>query len=149
MFYNRNINTKINNLHFRALRMVYQDNTSSFEDLSKDGSVTVHHRNIQSLAIEMFKVGTGNHAATFHKKIRVLLLTTANARAKSIFYNNVNPRTTRYGLEILRTFGHKIWTMIPINLRSIEYLAVFEIEIKKWISNIFLVSYVRNSFLIC
>ena len=30
---------------------------SSFEDLlKKDGSVTVHHRNIQTLAVEMFKV---------------------------------------------------------------------------------------------
>ena len=52
MFYSRQINTKINNLHFRALRMVYRDETSSFEELlKKDGSVTVHHRNLQLLAI--------------------------------------------------------------------------------------------------
>ena len=48
MFYNRNINTRINNLHFRALRMVYRDGTSSFEELlKKGGSATVHHRNLQ------------------------------------------------------------------------------------------------------
>ena len=36
MFYNRNINTRIN--HFRALCMVYRDETSSFEELlKKDG----------------------------------------------------------------------------------------------------------------
>ena len=33
--------------------MVYQDNTFGY--LSKDGSVTIHHRNIQSPSIEMFK----------------------------------------------------------------------------------------------
>ena len=40
-----------------ALRMVYRDYTSSFEDLLKrDKSVTIHHRNIQSMAMELFKV---------------------------------------------------------------------------------------------
>ena len=52
MFHSRHINTKINNLHFRALRMVYLDEISSFEELlNKDGSVNVHHRNFQLLAI--------------------------------------------------------------------------------------------------
>ena len=37
--------------------MVYRDYTSSFEDLLKrDKSVTIHHRNIQSMAMELFKV---------------------------------------------------------------------------------------------
>ena len=37
--------------------MVYEDYTSTFEDLLRmDGSVTVHHRNIQLVAVEMFKV---------------------------------------------------------------------------------------------
>ena len=37
--------------------MVYQDNTSSFKDLLiTDGSVCIHHRNIQLVAVEMFKV---------------------------------------------------------------------------------------------
>ena len=79
MFYDRNINTKVNNLHFRSLRMVYQNNTSSVEDLSKDGSVTVHHRSIQSLVIEMFRVAKGLAPVImqqiFLQNIRVLLLT--------------------------------------------------------------------------
>ena len=58
MSHSRQINSKIDNLHCRALRIVYRDKTSSsFEDLlKKDGSVRAHHRNIQFLAIEMFKV---------------------------------------------------------------------------------------------
>ena len=47
---------KINKIHERALRYVYQNEALSFEDLLKmDESVTIHHRNIQHLAIEMFK----------------------------------------------------------------------------------------------
>ena len=37
--------------------MVYEDYTSSFQDLlKKGGAVSIHHRNIQLVAIEMFKV---------------------------------------------------------------------------------------------
>ena len=50
MFYNRATNNKINKLHERALRLVYDDYLSAFEELlEKDNSFTVHHYNIQSL----------------------------------------------------------------------------------------------------
>ena len=56
MFHNRNVNYKINRLHERALRLSYADDVSSFQDLFKrDKSYTIHQRNIQFLAIEMFK----------------------------------------------------------------------------------------------
>ena len=57
MFHGRIMNKKINHLHERALRIVYKDSISSFEDLLKrDKSVIIHQRNIQSLTIELFKV---------------------------------------------------------------------------------------------
>ena len=57
MFHDRIVNKKINHLHERALLIFYKYYISSFEDLLKrDKSVTAHHRNIQSLVIELFKV---------------------------------------------------------------------------------------------
>ena len=56
MFHNRKENNKINRLHERSLRILYKDDTSTFEQLlTKDGSFTIHQRNIQKLAIEIFK----------------------------------------------------------------------------------------------
>ena len=57
MFHSRQLNTKINKLHERTLRIVYQDPTLSFEQLlTLDKSVCIHHRNVQRLAIEMYKI---------------------------------------------------------------------------------------------
>ena len=57
MFHGRIVKKKINHLLERALRIVYKDYISSFEDLLKrDKSVTIYHRNIQSLTIETFRV---------------------------------------------------------------------------------------------
>ena len=57
MFHNRRHNNKINRLHKRMLRIVYKYYKSSFAELlSEDKSFTVHHKNIQKLAIEMYKI---------------------------------------------------------------------------------------------
>ena len=51
------VNNKINHLHKRSVLIVHKDNNNSFKELLKnDNSFTLHQRNIQSLAIELFKV---------------------------------------------------------------------------------------------
>ena len=57
MCHNRTINNKINRLHERCLRIIYNDNKSSFQELpDKDKGVTIHIKNVRALAIEMFMV---------------------------------------------------------------------------------------------
>ena len=60
MFHSRKVNSEINHLQERSLRIVYNDYITSFEDLlKKDNSFKIHWKNIQSLAIEPFKVKKG------------------------------------------------------------------------------------------
>ena len=57
MCHSRTMNNKINRLYERCFRIVHSDKTSSFAKLlEKDGSVTRHTRNLQTLSTEMFKV---------------------------------------------------------------------------------------------
>ena len=57
MFHSRTLNNKINSILERALRITHNDKKSTFEKLlSKDNSVSMHHRHMQVLATEMFKI---------------------------------------------------------------------------------------------
>ena len=56
MFHSRSLNNKTNRIHEKALRITYNDKSSSFQDLlKKDNSVSIHHRSIRTLATEVFK----------------------------------------------------------------------------------------------
>ena len=60
MCHSRENNKKINRLHERCLGimiMINNDKQSSFNELlAKDGSVSIHKRNLQVLATEMYKI---------------------------------------------------------------------------------------------
>ena len=57
MFYSRSLNNKINRLHERCFRIIYNDTRSNFEELlNKDNSISIQHNNIHSFAIEVYKV---------------------------------------------------------------------------------------------
>ena len=57
MFHSRMINNEINRLHERCLDLLYGKKSTSFEKLlEQDKSITLHTRNLQILATEMFKV---------------------------------------------------------------------------------------------
>ena len=56
MYCQQKSNNRINKIHERALRIAYDDYVSDFHSLlDKDDSVTIHQRNIQVLALEIYK----------------------------------------------------------------------------------------------
>ena len=62
MFCDRTANGKINKLHERALRIAYNDYSSSFKELLvKDDTVTIHERNLRTLATKMYKIKTTHY----------------------------------------------------------------------------------------
>ena len=60
MFHSKKLNHEINKIHEHALRTAYNDHQCTFEELLERGnSFTIHERNLQKLAVEMFKVNNG------------------------------------------------------------------------------------------
>ena len=60
MFHSRQLNNRINKIQERALRIVYKDYNSTFNKLLiKGNSVSIHNKNTQALAIELYKIVNG------------------------------------------------------------------------------------------
>ena len=134
MFHGRQINDKINKLHERALRIVYNDTITSFEELLvKDKTFTIHHQNIQSLAIEIYKAMNnlpgGNLSEFFVRNNH-----NYNLRSRSeLTVPSIN--TVFKGQNSISYFGSVIWNSIPAELREINSFQVFKSEIKSIATN--------------
>ena len=60
MFHSRSLNNRINRLHGRCFRIIYNDKISNFEELlHKHNSVSIYHNNIHAFAIDMYKIING------------------------------------------------------------------------------------------
>ena len=116
----------INKLHEKALRLVYRDKRLTFELLlEKDKSFSIHERNLQKLAVEMYKVKHGLCPDVMKD------LFTLKSCGNDDF---VQPKavTVNMGIETIRYRGPKTWNIVPEEIKQAPSLAVFKEKIKKW-----------------
>ena len=132
MCHNRTINSLINNIHERALRIVYKDNISSFTQLlEKSGSVSIHHRNLQALAIEVYKA-LNNLSSPLMSDLIKLKEMRYNLRNTSALVST-NTKTTNYGINSISYLAPKIWDQVPTEIKNSKSLYIFKQKIKIWI----------------
>ena len=130
MCHSRLLNNRINRLHERSLRIVYRDNLSSFDDLlSRDKSVSVHHKNLQILATELFKVKSGMAPSFMNEIFKLKENVTYNS--KQVFVTH-NIRTVHRGTETLSHLGPAIWLIIPDDIKKSKSVIEFKYKIKSW-----------------
>ena len=97
MLHSRTLNNEINRLHVRALRIAYSDYKSSFNTiLEKDGSFSIQSRNIQSLAIEIYKFLHGLCPPIMGDILKLNRPPTNNLRACQELYNRNPPKKVWY-----------------------------------------------------
>ena len=131
MFHNRTLNNKINKLHERTLRLVYKDNNSTFHELlENDNAVTIHQRNLQRLAIELYKVKSQISPLPVQEMFKVH--DNVYDLRKKRCWETSNVRTVHYGTEIVLFRGPKIWDMIPVYIKDSTNLNVLKTKIKQW-----------------
>lgn len=130
MFHSRALNSRINRLHERALRIIYDDYDSSFESLLyKDGSFTVHECNIQTLAIELYKVANGISNSGLSD---ILTLNNSYQLRSNSNFSVPLVRTERYGKGSIRYFGPLLWGIVPEHIKMSPNEETFKSLIKKW-----------------
>ena len=122
MCHSRANNRKISMLHERCLRIIYNDKQSSFTELlNKDSSVSIHIRNIQRLAIEMFKFYNGLSPPLMNNISKLREENPYNLRHVSEFSRPMI-NSVYHGTESISFLGPKIWDILPEKLKNIETL---------------------------
>ena len=131
MCHSRTNSNKINRLHERCLRIVYNDKQSSFNELlEKDGSVLIHLRNIQFLATEMYKLVNNLSSPTLNRVFKRNSDSGHNLRQISRFSRSL-VKSVCHGTEIISYLDPKIWDILPDDYKTIQNLNTFKIKIKK------------------
>ena len=116
--YNTTTNNSINKIQEKTLRLVYKDNL-----LKKDKSVSIHQRNLQILATEIYKarndLGPEIMKDTFH-----YLQKQYNLRNDSTLQRRRN-RTVYFGIESISSLTPKIWEIVPCEIKNTKSLDIF------------------------
>ena len=155
----RSLNTLLNRLHERCLWIVQNHKISDFNELlTKDGSVSIHHQNLQKFAVGMFDFSRGLSPEIVHELFQFRESILYELRQRSQFQIPF-VHLLFSGTESLKFLGSKIWTLVPNDMKMSESLEKSRNAIKQWNpkSCLFLqtvqkiysqdwVSLIRNSF---
>ena len=93
--------------------MIYNDKQSNFEELLvKDNSVTIHHRNIERLAIQMYMVANGMSPDIMSEILQLIENTHHHLRHTWQFMAHQIHSVYKV-FESGSYLGPKIWELIP------------------------------------
>ena len=90
----------------------------------EDGSFTIHHRNLRTLAVEFFKVFKGLGLVIFAEAFPVRQQSQYNMRNYSYFAMSC-AKTVNYGSESLSYIGSKLWDSISSHMKDMDNINEF------------------------
>ena len=125
MFSSRRSNNLINRIHERSLRTVYNDTSSTFQELlQRNRSVSIHHKNIQTLTTEVFKV-VNNTCPPIMRTFFDFWENRYNIRQFEEMRQQ-KVRTIRYGLKTALYRAPQLWSLVPPDLKSLPNVNLFK-----------------------
>ena len=110
---------------------MYNDKKSSFEELLEiDSSVSIHDRNLRTLAIEMYKI-YHRISLTIMNEIFTLRHQNQYNLRNWTYFDGPKVKTVNHGSESVRYIGPKIWEITPTYIKELDTINKFKIAIKK------------------
>ena len=109
---------KLEKVHFRALKFIFQDFISTYDILlERAGSTTLHLSRLRFLVIETFKIVYGL-SPPYLKDFICLKQTSYNFRYTNLL-DLPRPKRTRCGMNSFRFQAAKLWNSLPEEARKI------------------------------
>ena len=121
MFTRKNSMLKINKIHWRTLRVVYDDYNSTYEELlASHNDISIHHKHLKHLAIEVYK-SLGILNPEFMWPFLKNKSITYNLRNRNIFI--LPPaRLSHYGINTVQFRGSLLWIIFLYQLKKVFLL---------------------------
>ena len=91
-----------------------------------------YQRNLQQLAIEIFKVKIGIAPKIMNEIFTFVENNTYNLRS-GMHLNRVNVHYPQYDTESIGSLGGKIWNLVPVHMKDLKALSTFKSQKNKWI----------------
>ena len=132
MFCSRQTNNMMNKLHERALRLVLNDHVSNLEALlRKNNDVSCHHRNIQVLMIELYKIKNELAPPVMNSMLNKRNIT-YNFRNLQEFHSE-RKRIVFNGLEAQGYRAPQLWALLPEEIKQRNTINHFKNDVKQCI----------------
>ena len=130
MLHTRELNNKINRLQEKCLRIIFNDYCSSFQELlEKNKTDCIHHRNLKSLCIEIYKVKNNLSPELFSNTFQLKEIGKYNLRNNDDFFVP-KVKSVFNGTETF--LGPKLWNSLPEEIKNKDSLQSFKSAIKQW-----------------
>ena len=131
VFWGKKNTSKLEKLQERALRLVFCDQNSSYDDLLKRGNfLSLKAYRIKCLAVEVFKCVHGFHPTYIHR-LFTEPLANYNLRDRRRL-NQPRFHTYTYGFRSFRYSGSKLWNSLPRAIKSTNDINEFKRNITEW-----------------
>ena len=123
---------KLEKIQERALRFVYDDFKSTYEELLYRANIPcLHIKRIRTMAVETFRILNDMSPPVLSDLVRIRDCSSYNFR-----YQNVlqvpQVRTTKYGKKSFRFAAAVLWNSFPDNFRQVSSFNQFKALISNW-----------------
>ena len=134
MFYSRRPSSLVSNVYGRALRIVSDDDNSSYTELlMTKKELTIHQQNINVLMKEIYKFQNNLSPPLIDDMFQVRKINYNLSHFQK--FANTKKNSVKMGLETITYRAPQLWNLVPTEIKDVPSLSIFKEKIKSWYCN--------------